>query len=208
MERTIEMTFKILALIIFISSTGLMAVLYLVPQFLEKPSHIVLKQKGRFELRQYEDILLSSVKVSGDQYSALRSGFKPLAEYIFAREREGDKISMTAPVMQSSGETENEWVVSFSMPSKYHKVSLPDPSNDRVYAEEMKQITAAVLRFSGHADQRLLDSKTELLSDWIEATGYRIISKPKYLFYNPPRTPGFLKRNEVMLIVDNERVGN
>ena len=202
------MTFKILALIIFISSTGLMAVLYLVPQFLENPSHIVLKQKGKFEIRQYEDILLSSVKVSGDQYGALRNGFKPLAGYIFAKERDGDKISMTAPVMQSSGETENEWVVSFAMPSKYNKVNLPDPRNDRVYTEEMKQITAAVLRFSGNADKRLLDSKTKLLSDWIKTTGYKIISKPKYLFYNPPRTPGFLKRNEVMLIVDNERVGD
>jgi len=88
------MTFKILSLIVFISSTGLMAVLYLVPQFLENLSHIVLKQKGKFEIRQYEDILLSSVKVSGDQYGALRNGFKPLAGYIFAKERDGDKISM------------------------------------------------------------------------------------------------------------------
>ena len=93
------MTFKILSLIVFISSTGLMAVLYLVPQFLENPSHIVLRQKGKFEIRQYEDILLSSVKVSGDQYGALRNGFKPLAGYIFAKERNGDKISMTEVVL-------------------------------------------------------------------------------------------------------------
>ena len=89
----------------------------------------------------------------------MRNGFKPLAGYIGAKEREGIKISMTAPVIQSSGDVENEWVVSFSMPSKYNEVSLPDPKNDRVYTEEMMQTTAAVLRFSGNANQQLLDKK-------------------------------------------------
>ena len=112
------MTFQILSLIILVSITGLMAGLYFVPQFLEQPSHIVLEREGKFEIRQYENILLSSVKISGDQYSALRNGFKPLAGYIGAKEREGIKISMTAPVIQSSGNVENEWVVSFFMPSK------------------------------------------------------------------------------------------
>ena len=158
-RKTRKMTFQILSFIILVSITGLMAGLYFVPQFLEQPSHIILEREGKFEIRQYENILLSSVKISGDQYSALRNGFKPLAGYIGAKEREGTKISMTAPVIQSSGDVENEWVVSFSMPSKYNEVSLPDPKNDRVYTEEMMQTTAAVLRFSGNANQQLLDKK-------------------------------------------------
>ena len=157
--KTRKMTFQILSFIILVSITGLMAGLYFVPQFLEQPSHIVLEREGKFEIRQYESILLSSVKIIGDQYSALRNGFKPLAGYIGAKEREGIKISMTAPVIQSSGNVENEWVVSFSMPSKYNKVSLPEPKNDQVYTEEMMQTTAAVLRFSGNANQQLLDKK-------------------------------------------------
>ena len=91
------------------------------------------------------------------------------------------------------------------MPSKYNKVSLPDPKNDQVYTEEMMQTTAAVLRFSGNANQQLLDKKTALLLKWVETSGYKISSKPKYLFYNPPATPGFLKRNEVMLVVNSEK---
>jgi hypothetical protein len=204
-RKTHKMTFQILSFIILVSITGLMAGSYFVPQFLEQPSHIVLEREGKFEIRQYENILLSSVKISGDQYSALRNGFKPLAGYIGAKEREGIKISMTAPVIQSSGDVENEWVVSFSMPSKYNKVSLPDPKNDQVYTEEMMQTTAAVLRFSGNANQQLLDKKTALLLKWVETSGYKISSKPKYLFYNPPATPGFLKRNEVMLVVNSEK---
>lgn len=97
--KTRKMTFQILSFIILVSITGLMAGLYFVPQFLEQPSHIVLEREGKFEIRQYESILLSSVKIIGDQYSALRNGFKPLAGYIGAKEREGIKISMTAPVI-------------------------------------------------------------------------------------------------------------
>ena len=158
-RKTHKMIFQILSFIILVSITGLMAGLYFVPQFLEQPSHIVLEREGKFEIRQYENILLSSVKISGDQYSALRKGFKPLAGYIGAKEREGIKISMTAPVIQSSGNVENEWVVSFSMPSKYNKVSLPNPKNDQVFTEEMMQTIAAVLRFSGNANQQLLDKR-------------------------------------------------
>ena len=69
----------------------------------------------------------------------------------------------------------------------------------------MMQTTPAVLRFSGNANQQLLDKKTALLFKWVETSGYKISSKPKYLFYNPPATPGFLKRNEVMLVVNSEK---
>ena len=56
------------------------------------------------------------------------------------------------------------------MPSKYNKVSLPDPKNDQVYTEEMMQTTAAVLRFSGNANQQILDKKTALLLKWVETS--------------------------------------
>ena len=115
-----------------------MAAWYLVPKFLETPSYKVVEKDGDIEVRYYESMLLQSVKVSGDQYRALRLGFRPLVNYIGAKAREGEKISMTAPVMQSSSDTDNEWVVSFSMPSKYSKKTLPEPNNKQVYSEEMK----------------------------------------------------------------------
>ena len=79
-----------------------MAAWYLVPKFLETPSYKVAEKNGDIEVRYYESMLLQSVKVSGDQYRALRLGFRPLVNYIGAKAREGEKISMTAPVMQSS----------------------------------------------------------------------------------------------------------
>ena len=180
-----------------------MAAWYLVPKFLETPSYKVVEKDGDIEVRYYESMLLQSVKVSGDQYRALRLGFRPLVNYIGAKAREGEKISMTAPVMQSSSDTDNEWVVSFSMPSKYSKKTLPEPNNKQVYSEEIKPTKAAVIRFSGKTDRdgSLIKEKEKVLLDWVKNRDFQIISKSKYLFYNDPSTPGFLRRNEVMVIL-------
>ena len=182
-----------------------MAAWYLVPKFLETPSYKVVEKDGNIEVRSYESILLQSVKVSGDQYKSLRLGFRPLVNYIGAKAREGEKISMTAPVIQSLSDTNNEWIVSFSMPSKYNKKTLPEPNNKQVYSEEIKATMAAVIRFSGKTDRSglIIKEKEKILLAWLKNRDFNIISKSKYLFYNDPSTPGFLRRNEVMVIISD-----
>ena len=184
---------------------GLMAAWYLVPKFLETPAYKVVEKDRNIEVRYYESMLLQSVKVSGNQYKSLRQGFRPLVNYIGAKGREGEKISMTAPVMQSLGDKNNEWIVSFSMPSKYSKKTLPEPNDKQVYSEQLKPIMAAVIRFSGKTDRSgsLIKEKEKTLLNWLKNRDFKIVSKPKYLFYNDPSTPGFLRRNEVMVIISD-----
>ena len=184
---------------------GMMAAWYLVPKFLETPAYKVVEKDRNIEVRYYESMLLQSVKVSGNQYKSLRQGFRPLVNYIGAKGREGEKISMTAPVMQSLGNTNNEWIVSFSMPSKYSKKTLPEPNNKQIYSEQLKPIMAAVIRFSGKTDRSgsLVKEKEKTLLNWLKNRDFKIVSKPKYLFYNDPSTPGFLRRNEVMVIISD-----
>ena len=133
-----------------------MAAWYLVPKFLETPSYKVAEKDGNIEVRIYEGMLLQSVKVSGSQYQSLRKGFRPLVNYISAKGRDGEKISMTAPVMQSLGEKEDEWIISFSMPSKYNKKNLPEPNNKTIYTEKIEPIMTAVIRFAGKTDKNSL----------------------------------------------------
>lgn len=174
---------------------------YFVPKFLEQPAYSVLKKEGSIEVRAYQQMLLQSVAVSGDQYDALRNGFRPLVRYIGAKERDGEKISMTAPVMQILDDTEQEWIVSFSMPSKYKEDSLPNPNNDMVFTEVVPPTVAAVVRFRGRANTDLLGRKTAELMNWINEAGYVAREKPRYMFYNDPSTPPFLRRNEVLIAV-------
>jgi hypothetical protein len=174
---------------------------YFVPKFLEQPAYSVLKKEGSIEVRAYQQMLLQSVAVSGDQYDALRNGFRPLVRYIGAKERDGEKISMTAPVMQILDDTKQEWIVSFSMPSKYKADSLPNPNNDMVFTEVVPPTVAAVVRFRGRANTDLLGRKTAELMNWINEAGYVAREKPRYMFYNDPSTPPFLRRNEVLIAV-------
>ena len=196
------MTAKIILLIFSVLVIGLMATWYLVPKFLEQPSYKVVQKDRNIEIRLYDSILLQSVSVSGDQYQALRQGFRPLVSYIGAQKRDGDKISMTAHVMQLPGDTQDNWIISFSMPSKYDASSLPAPNNEQVFTETIGPTKAAVIRFSGNADEKLLAQKTEQQSDWLEKAEFTAKSKPRYMFYNDPSTPPFLRRNEVFIEIE------
>ena len=196
------MTAKIILLIFSVLVICLLAAWYLVPKFLEQPSYKVVQRDGNIEIRLYDSILLQSVSVSGDQYQALRQGFRPLVSYISAKKRDGDKISMTAPVMQLPGDTQDDWIISFSMPSKYDASSLPAPNNEQVFTETIGPTKAAVIRFSGNADEKLLVKKTKQLSDWLKKAAFTAKSKPRYMFYNDPSTPPFLRRNEVFIEIE------
>ena len=175
---------------------------FMLPKFLEQPKYKVVRKENDIEVRSYDKILMSSVKVYGNQYNALRNGFQPLVRYIGAKERVSEKISMTAPVIQTTNDETENWTVSFAMPSKYNIDNLPKPTNDDIYFEEIQPSLAAVIRFSGVADTSLLTQKASVLKRWLELNGYTESSSPKFLFYNDPTTPGFLRRNEVMIIID------
>ena len=175
---------------------------FMLPKFLEQPKYKVVRKENDIEVRSYDKILMSSVKVYGNQYNALRNGFQPLVRYIGAKERVSEKISMTAPVIQTTNDETENWTVSFAMPSKYNIDNLPKPTNDDIYFEEIQPSLAAVIRFSGVADTSLLTLKASVLKKWLELNGYTESSSPKFLFYNDPTTPGFLRRNEVMIIID------
>ena len=175
---------------------------FMLPKFLEQPKYKVVRKENDIEVRSYDKILMSSVKVYGNQYNALRNGFQPLVRYIGAKERVSEKISMTAPVIQTTNDETENWTVSFAMPSKYNIDNLPKPTNDDIYFEEIQPSLAAVIRFSGVADSSLLNQKASVLKRWLELNGYTESSSPKFLFYNDPTTPGFLRRNEVLILID------
>ena len=193
---------KMFLIFVAVGLLFLLAAWFMVPMFLEQPKYKILKKEGQFEIRSYEDILMSSVRVTGSQYQALRKGFRPLVKYISGKERDGEKISMTAPVIQSTSDRKESFTVSFSMPSKYQVDNLPKSKNSEIFFEKLGSYRAAVVRFSGRANEKLLDLKSNELRQWIEANGYSSVSTAKYLFYNDPSTPGFLRRNEVKIIID------
>lgn len=163
----------------------------------EQPAYVVISAEGDIERRSYPELVTASVVRTGSRKEAVRAGFRPLAGYIFAKEREGESISMTAPVTQRAGDGD-VWTVRFIMPSEYDLNDLPDPATGDVTLDTLPATERAVIRFSGVATDELIATKQAALTEWISRQGLRVVGAPTYAYYNDPFTPGFLRRNEVL----------
>jgi len=184
----------------------------IVTRNIETPNYQTVVKDGAVEIRDYPEFIVAQVRRTGSRDNAIREAFDPLADYIFARERGGDSISMTAPVTQEPAEKismtapvtqtqqDGEWVVRFIMPAKYTMADLPAPAGD-VTLEQIPAERRAAIRFSGGWDTALFSRKTQELRAWLSARGIEPTGPPVYAYYNDPFTPGFLRRNEVLFNV-------
>lgn len=156
----------------------------------------VVEADGAIEIRDYPALIVAEVERTGSRDQAVRAGFGPLARYIFAREREGDKIAMTAPVTQKAdGE---RWMIQFIMPSGYDMARLPRPAGPDVRLRETPPARRAAIRFSGWWSDELFAAKDKALKQWLDGRGLATKGTPTFAYYNDPFTPGFLRRNEIL----------
>lgn len=175
---------------------GLILAWYVMSRNVEIARYEVTEVDGAIEIRSYPALVVAEVTRTGNRDEAVRSGFGPLAGYIFAKERPGDKIAMTAPVTQTSDGT--TWTVRFIMPSSYTLDSLPKPSNADVQLRELPPARRAAIRFSGWWSDELFETEDAKLRDWLNKKGLSLSGTPTFAYYNDPFTPGFLRRNEIL----------
>lgn len=187
----------------------------------EQPKYALLTQDGVIELRDYPALVVAEVTRQGDRNAAVRAGFSPLAGYIFAKNRGGDSVSMTAPVLQErqtiamtapvtqtpsgvgssqSGMT-SSWTIRFVMPSKYTLETLPKAAGDDVTLLQLPPQRRAAIRFSGVATDATIATNETALRAWLASRNISILGAPTYAYYNDPFTPGPLRRNEVLFDV-------
>jgi DNA gyrase inhibitor GyrI len=182
----------------------------------EQAPYMIKVQDGAFEIRDYPELVVAEVTRQGDRKAAVNAGFGPLANYIFARERAGDKIPMTAPVTQQRDQiamtapvtqsrvSEDEggaWKVRFIMPSQYKLDALPQPATGDVKLKSVPAQRRAAIRFSGVATDDLIADQEARLRAWLEIRKLSPVGPATYAYYNDPFTPGPLRRNEVLFDV-------
>ena len=178
----------------------------------EEPAFQIVLKEGRFEIRDYPELIVAEVAVAGGQRQAAYKGFRLLAGYIFGGNRAKQSIAMTAPVaQQSTGEkiamtapvtqtrTADEWVVRFTMPGACSLETLPEPDDARVRLRAMPPARFAVVRFSGLARPAAFAAKSDELSAWMRDRHLRADGPASLAQYNPPWTLWFMRRNEVMV---------
>jgi len=178
----------------------------------KEPKFTVLEKKAGYEIREYAPYIEARVKVTGSYREAQNSGFRILAGYIFGGntaktsiamttpvvEQKSESIAMTAPVVETLTDT-GERVVSFVMPQEYTLTTLPTPNDRRIEIVEVPAHKSAVLRYTWNTTaERVEQKKSELLS-YIKRDGLVSIGVPRGARYDPPWTPPFMMRNEVLV---------
>ena len=182
----------------------------------EEPKYLLLEKSEPFELRAYAPLIVAEVKVDGDLDAASNQGFRLIAAYIFGKNQVSEKIAMTVPVGIESSEQNksakiamtapvgiesagNQWTVSFVMPSEYTLASLPKPLDPQVKIRELPAEKKAVITFSGFYNEEKVKEKTQALRDWMKSRNLKSTGEPQFARYNPPWTLPFMRRNEVLI---------
>jgi hypothetical protein len=184
---------------------------------IEEPSFRVLEQDGAFELREYAPYVVAETRVKSDFESAGNAAFQRLFRYISGQNVAQEKIAMTAPVTQSRSETRGEKIamtapvtqvaagdgyrVAFTLPSSYTRETAPTPLDKTIEIRAVPAQLVASWRYSGRwTESKYRESEARLREQMakrdLEASG-----EPTLARYNPPFTPWFMRRNEVLVPV-------
>ncbi|MEM0906770.1 MAG: heme-binding protein [Pseudomonadota bacterium] len=174
-----------------------------VSRSVETPAYTVEVADGPFEIRNYPTLVVASVDRDGERGEAVRAAFSPLARYIFARDRDGEKIAMTAPVTQEP--SQGGWTVSFIMPAGRTVADLPAPfAAQDISLSEIEPRQMASVRFSGRWTDDRFNEAAGQLAQWLESKNMTPAGPPEFAYYNDPFTPPFLRRNEVLIEIAKE----
>jgi hypothetical protein len=184
----------------------------------EEPAFAVSLKEGAFEVRSYPALVAAQVTVTGTRDEASSAGFKLLAGYIFGGNTKKQSIAMTAPVVQAPTGSEKiamtapvlqasvpgqsgAWTVRFIMPKEYTLDTLPTPNDAKVQLMALPPAKFAAVTFSGLAREDDVALRTAELGAYIASHAMQAAGPPALARYNPPWTPWFMRRNEVLIPV-------
>ena len=165
----------------------------------------VIEAFGSVEVRRYERCVIAEVDVDASFESAGNKGFRPLFRFITGANDTGEKVAMTAPVLQDVKDAESDggsYSVSFVMPAGSDRDSMPQPTNGSVILRDVGEFTALAMRWSGRWTKPTFDAHVARLADVAREHGLVLVGDPRFARYNPPWTPWFMRRNEVIWDID------
>jgi hypothetical protein len=181
----------------------------------EEATYASVLKDGKFEIRDYAPCIVAEVEVGGTFKKAGNAAFRSLFRYISGDNRLQQKIDMTAPVSQEARSAKiamtapvgqhqgaDGWVVSFVMPATYTMATIPVPTDPNVSLRQIPARRLAAVRYSGFWSEKkylLYKSKLEL---WLKEKGLISVGDPIWARYNPPIMPWFLRRNEILIPIN------
>jgi hypothetical protein len=163
---------------------------------IENYPYRIVKSFSKFEIRNYEATLFTSVKLTANNYKeASGKGFSILAGYIFGGNETNEKIAMTSPVSMS---LEDTMTMMFMVPKKFRKEDLPKPNQSNIEFREEPSKTMAAITFGGWANSNNIEVYKNKLKTALEEEGIPYSNKFYFFGYNPPFEI-LNRRNEVLV---------
>ncbi|KPQ01646.1 heme-binding protein [Marinobacter sp. HL-58] len=182
----------------------------------EEAEYTVLLKEENLEVRVYEPHIVAETVVDTEFEDAGSEAFGRLFKYISGNNQSQQEIAMTAPVGQVAegqeidmtapvGQTQvdGNWVVSFMMPGSFTMQTTPKPRDERITIRQVPERTMAAIEYSGFWSKSGYQKNKARLEEWINKKGFTIQGKPVWARYNAPFMPWFLRRNEVLIPINN-----
>ena len=186
---------------------------------IEEPRYEVVRSTPDFELRQYPPYAVVETATEGDPDAARNAAFDRLFKYISGNNRAqqkiemtvpvvvkpaGEKLEMTAPVVTQSGEG-SATLMQFVLPSRLNASKAPQPTDPAVRVRDVAAQAIAARRYSGRpSESNYRENEAKLLAS-LKGAGLTPTDVPRFAVYNPPFTPWFMRRNEVLVPVEPAR---
>ncbi len=161
----------------------------------ETPDYRVTRTDGAFELRVYPALRLAKTGMASD----MDGSFMRLFGYITGKNERSESIAMTTPVIIDRKAGEGS--MSFIVPKATLDKGVPQPKSEQVRIDDLAAGTFAVHRFKGTSRGKDEKAALEALKAWCQAQKIEVQGEPLFAYYDPPWTPAFMCRNEVLLRV-------
>ena len=189
---------------------------------IEEPRYEVLASTDDYEVRRYDSYIIAETDVEGSYKTSGNKAFRILAGYIFGDNQASEKMAMTAPVgsrpaddsvkmnmtapvaSAPSQDAADFYTYSFVMENKYSLETLPVPNDPRVRLRVVPERTVAVHRYSGSWSETNYLKHERVLLDALADDGVSPLGAPVSARYNAPFTPWFMRRNEVMIEIEDD----
>ena len=181
-----------------ISAIGLLVGCGTVRAGYETAPYAVVKKDGSVEIRKYESIAMVGTASGNTRGKAENGAFMKLFRYISGSNEDEKKIAMTTPVFATKAKSGDRMEMFFVLP-KDEESTAPEPKDQGVRVVKNDAMTVVAIRFSGRMNPDAYEKQKAQLEKWMQGNNYTAIGDPWTAQYDPPWTPGPLRRNEVLM---------
>lgn len=157
---------------------------------------------GAMALRDYPELIVAETRVAGYRDHALSEGLVVIADFLNGQAGVGGAVPIGAPLMaDGTDDGMGRWRTRLIVPADAGIAISGEDEDATVWVRAVAPRRVAAIRFSGEADEPMLNQREAELRAWIEGRALSITGSAEHAFYDSPLTPPALRRNEVIIPV-------